>query len=950
MSWLDDIATDLSTPFHEVQMPVSISWGARGGSGYRTAVSDLSSGWEQRASNWTAQRGVYDVTHSLKNLTSVLELITFFLCRRGRAHGFRFKDWGDYQVTNAPVVSVGFDAYQLAKYYGDPVNPYTRPIIKPCSGLVADDQGHTPPVPIIYDAHGNVLAPYNRITRRGDYALDTTTGLLSLFSSPPLPMTWTGEFDIAARFDTDASQFEVKAFQDGNWDNIPIVELWTGISLTAVPPPTQATVINVTRATLSGAGSPPSVSPISIPTTTEGSTLIVLIALIGDSGSNGAVAGVIDGPPSWGAEWPEVSGVLQSADAFTQASGAYASDSSASPGQTDISVLHRRHRRQHAPATHIPRGLRRCRRLGDRGYGPRGVRRRGGQQQRGRCPGAGRTEPLGFVRRRPLRRRAVHRDRAADDGDAAVVDVGRAGGRKEVSVIGLGDARRRVGAATGDRRPAGLVRRLREHRGLQHGGGHVVSSVDFHEIQLPANLTDGRGGQGYRGGPMFSTTVVVAESGKEQRNMNWLRALNKYNIGYIVQDDDAVATLLDFFNGRAGMRYGFRFKDWLDYQVSPAFNSSTISECSVAAGGSGYAAGDTGVLNAISQDGQPRNDAAYMVTGVGRGGNVTDFILTAAGSDDFSVEDMPTIKAGAQPGSGSGFVVSIDAVAYVEAQGSLWSPSGAAPYQLVKVYTDAGGYRHVRFISKPCTGLVTDATGHLPPIPQFYDNGVIMVEGVDYSLDYTTGLFWPATDLGLIAMVEQVDMGRGVRRSRALRHRPAEAPAAGVRRHGLAGDRAHRDQDAGHSLRQPRGSGSCGRSAEPGADRVPRERGQPYAEGGIGSTLDFVVRLNGAAVTDIVIGLLANPTMTMPSSVTVPAGQSLATFSATLLTPGFVTISASGPGLSSDSYLIAAASASPPGLSMPDGAGTTIISLTQVGKLVTAVLDRPLLCQEATRS
>jgi len=171
-----------------------------------------------------------------------------------------------------------------------------------------------------------------------------------------------------------------------------------------------------------------------------------------------------------------------------------------------------------------------------------------------------------------------------------------------------------------------------------------MSNGNFHDIQFPCDLTDGRGGQGYRGGPMFNTGIAISESGKEQRNMNWMRAMNKYNVGHILHDQADTATLLDFFNARMGMLYGFRFKDWLDYNV-PA------------------------------------------------------------------------------------------------SQGSIWSPTGWAPYQTVKTYTDIGGYMHMRLISKLCTGLVEDASGYTPPVPQFFLNGELAVLGTDYDIDYDSGLF-----------------------------------------------------------------------------------------------------------------------------------------------------------------------------------------------------------------
>ncbi len=84
--------------FHEVQFPPDISYGASGGPGYSTTVVTTVSGHERRNANWAMARGRWNVAHGLKKREQVAELIAFFRARRGRAYGFRFKDWTDYQA------------------------------------------------------------------------------------------------------------------------------------------------------------------------------------------------------------------------------------------------------------------------------------------------------------------------------------------------------------------------------------------------------------------------------------------------------------------------------------------------------------------------------------------------------------------------------------------------------------------------------------------------------------------------------------------------------------------------------------------------------------------------------------------------------------------------------------------------------------------------------------
>ena len=90
----------MTVSFHEVQFPVSISYGASGGPGFNTTVMTLGSGFERRNQNWTLSRATYDVAHGLKTQAELDVLIKFFYARRGQAFGFRYKDWSDYHLPN----------------------------------------------------------------------------------------------------------------------------------------------------------------------------------------------------------------------------------------------------------------------------------------------------------------------------------------------------------------------------------------------------------------------------------------------------------------------------------------------------------------------------------------------------------------------------------------------------------------------------------------------------------------------------------------------------------------------------------------------------------------------------------------------------------------------------------------------------------------------------------
>jgi uncharacterized protein DUF2460 len=79
--------------FHEVRFPDNIAYGATGGPEFATTVVVTGAGHEQRNIDWAEARGRWDVASGLKTQAQLDELIAFFRARKGKAYGFRFKDW-----------------------------------------------------------------------------------------------------------------------------------------------------------------------------------------------------------------------------------------------------------------------------------------------------------------------------------------------------------------------------------------------------------------------------------------------------------------------------------------------------------------------------------------------------------------------------------------------------------------------------------------------------------------------------------------------------------------------------------------------------------------------------------------------------------------------------------------------------------------------------------------
>jgi uncharacterized protein (TIGR02217 family) len=136
-------------------------------------------------------------------------MIAFFRARKGKAYGFRFKDWTDYKATGQPL-GAGDDAttaFQLVKRYPSGSAVEVRSIVKPVAGTVR-----------VY---------LDGVEQLSGWSVDVTTGLVT-FTSPPdedVDVSADFEFDAPVRFDTDHMAVTIETYKLHRWQQIPIVEL-----------------------------------------------------------------------------------------------------------------------------------------------------------------------------------------------------------------------------------------------------------------------------------------------------------------------------------------------------------------------------------------------------------------------------------------------------------------------------------------------------------------------------------------------------------------------------------------------------------------------------------------------------------------------------------------------------------------------------------------------------
>lgn len=208
--------------FHEILFPLDIALGASGGPERVTQVVTTATGREERNTRMADSRRRWDAGYGVKTLAALSEVVAFFEERRGRLHGFRWRDRLDHSSAPPGGMISALDqrigtgdgttrGFTLSKTYGRLHAPYVRAISKPVQGSVR----------VAVDGAEQVEGV--------NYTLDPTTGTV-LFAggfTPRAGSTVTAGFmfDVPVRFDTDFLDVNLSAFAAGDIPRIPLLEI-----------------------------------------------------------------------------------------------------------------------------------------------------------------------------------------------------------------------------------------------------------------------------------------------------------------------------------------------------------------------------------------------------------------------------------------------------------------------------------------------------------------------------------------------------------------------------------------------------------------------------------------------------------------------------------------------------------------------------------------------------
>ncbi len=215
---------------HEIQFPTGVSWESQGGVGFAVHVSEGDSGQEERVLVRSQGRMRFNAKEQVKKYFQLVEIGTFHRARKGKTHGFRFKDWLDYNSTSLgrswgqsddagatpsfldQVIGTGDGAtqvFQLVKRYTDAAGTDIRTIKKPVVGTV-------------------------RVAVNGSevfaFVCDYTTGRITFSVAPAADAVITAgfEFDVPVRFGDgveEALSVTARDFGRGDMPDIPLIEI-----------------------------------------------------------------------------------------------------------------------------------------------------------------------------------------------------------------------------------------------------------------------------------------------------------------------------------------------------------------------------------------------------------------------------------------------------------------------------------------------------------------------------------------------------------------------------------------------------------------------------------------------------------------------------------------------------------------------------------------------------
>lgn len=197
--------------FKDIWLLKCVSPGLSWGPGFSTDIVIEGGGDEVRNQNWSEPRREADAAKACKNEQARKDLIASFRIAAGMAYSFKTRDWSDYKVIRIEgiVRDLGDGTFQLAKRHT--IGGFTSD-----EDVTLPEQGTI----VLWDQSGVLL------TETTDYTIDYTTGIVTTVDSPdPRPTSWSGQYFVRVRFNTDRIALVAETIEVFRSQNIPLIQV-----------------------------------------------------------------------------------------------------------------------------------------------------------------------------------------------------------------------------------------------------------------------------------------------------------------------------------------------------------------------------------------------------------------------------------------------------------------------------------------------------------------------------------------------------------------------------------------------------------------------------------------------------------------------------------------------------------------------------------------------------
>ena len=266
------------TEFSEEILDLGIDYDAEGGHAFDTEITEVDSGREDRNKRWSQEGGSWQVGERYVASSELYSLNEFHRARHGRWQGFRWRDWADFEARDQALTPDGSPTVPLVKNYTSGSDTYARLIKKPraagfsmqrnasafsaftldtTTGVVtlqadasaaisnitqaaqaqveAVGHGYSAGDEIHFDSVGGMteindqVGTIQNVVDADHFTVDIDTSGYSAYTSGGTAdkyvqssesLTWSGEFDVPVRFDTDKFNARFDAYDPDSGEKI----------------------------------------------------------------------------------------------------------------------------------------------------------------------------------------------------------------------------------------------------------------------------------------------------------------------------------------------------------------------------------------------------------------------------------------------------------------------------------------------------------------------------------------------------------------------------------------------------------------------------------------------------------------------------------------------------------------------------------------------------------